>query len=200
MEGCLPVVSGVSTFHEEIAGRVERHLKERRVFIDSLASSAGDDVVEVGDSRAWLLRYAEPPRGLVYVAGEERNRRRSPLMELDLGPGRRAPREGRRAGVTCPRSVAEWRQAAAAYPPALREGVVWLQPCDDGWHPARASEEERAPYVIEVPALVITGEFDPTSPPVVGEEQLRWLPNGHHIVIPGMSHMPGPPRSHAGAY
>lgn len=103
----------MSTFNEEIAGRVERHLKERRVvvfydprrefepFIDSLVESAADDVVEVGSRPAWLLRYAgsyvalrheadqrlasaKPRHGLVYVPGEDRDRTRSPLMELDL--------------------------------------------------------------------------------------------------------------------
>jgi hypothetical protein len=28
------------------------------------------------------------------------------------------------------------------------------------------------------------------NPPVTGQEHLRWLPNGYHIVIPGMGHMP----------
>ena len=103
----------MSTFHEEIAGRIERHLKERRLvvfydprrefepFVESLAADADGDVVEIGTSRAWLLRYGgsylalrhevdqrlvagEPRQGLVYVPGEERDRKRSALMEFDL--------------------------------------------------------------------------------------------------------------------
>jgi pimeloyl-ACP methyl ester carboxylesterase len=88
-----------------------------------------------------------------------------------------------------PRSRAEWQEAAAPYPPELAEVVEWLQPCED-WHDERASEEERRPHRSTIPALVISGEFDPTSHPVVGEEQVRWLPNGHHVVIPGMGHVP----------
>lgn len=103
----------MSTFHEEIAGRIERHLKERRLvvfydprrefesFFGALVADADADVVEVGGSRAWLRRYdgsylalrqevdeclktGEPRRGLVYVPGEERDRKRSALMEFDL--------------------------------------------------------------------------------------------------------------------
>jgi pimeloyl-ACP methyl ester carboxylesterase len=91
--------------------------------------------------------------------------------------------------IHTPRSRAEWREAAAPYPPELAEVVEWLQPCED-WHEERASEEERRPHRSTIPALVISGEFDPTNHPTVGEEQLRWLPNGYHVVIPGMGHMP----------
>jgi hypothetical protein len=104
----------MSTFHEEIAGRIERHLKERRMvvfydprrefepFVRALRAGAEtEDDVKVGGSRAWLRRYegsylslrhaveqrlqgGEPTYGLVYVAGEERDRTRSALMEYDL--------------------------------------------------------------------------------------------------------------------
>jgi len=103
----------MSSFHEEIAGRLERHLKERRLvvfydprrefepFVNALTSKADGDIVPIGASQAWLHRYAgsyvalrhEVDRrlgagaarhGLVYVPGEERDRRLSPLMEFDL--------------------------------------------------------------------------------------------------------------------
>jgi hypothetical protein len=103
----------MSTFHEAIAGRVARHLKERRLvvfydprrefeaFVDGLAGDADGDVVDIGGSGAWLLRYigsylalrheidgrlaaGESRQGLVYVPDEERDRKRSALMEFDL--------------------------------------------------------------------------------------------------------------------
>ena len=103
----------MSTFHEEIAGRVERHLRERRLvvfydprqefepFVEALTSGADDDVVDIGGSHAWLLRYngsylalrhevdqrlaaGQPRQGMVYVPGDERDRKRSALMEFDL--------------------------------------------------------------------------------------------------------------------
>ncbi len=103
----------MSTFHEEIAGRVGRHLKDRgllvfydprrefEAFVDALTSGGDEDVIEIAGTPAWLLRYrgsyvalrhevdrrlaaGEPRRGLVYVPGEERDRKRSALMEFDL--------------------------------------------------------------------------------------------------------------------
>jgi len=102
----------MSTFHDEIAGRIERHLKDRRVvvlydprreyepFIDDLVARGDGERVSVGGTPAWLgrcdgsylkLRHEaerrmgsdEPRHGLVYVPGQERDRKRSPLMELD---------------------------------------------------------------------------------------------------------------------
>ena len=102
----------MSTFHDEIAGRIERHLKDRRVvvlydprreyepFIDDLVARGDGERVSVGGTPAWLGRFDgsylklrheaerrmgsdEPRHGLVYVPGQERDRKRSPLMELD---------------------------------------------------------------------------------------------------------------------
>jgi pimeloyl-ACP methyl ester carboxylesterase len=99
-----------------------------------------------------------------------------------------------RTSVICydahtPESRREWEEAAAPFPPALAAIEYFLLACED-WTEERASMEERGPHRSEIPALVITGEYDPMNPPVTGEEQLRWLPNGHHVVIPGMGHMP----------
>lgn len=103
----------MSTFHEAIAGRVARHLKERRLvvfydprrefeaFVDALVHDADGDVVDIGGGGVWLLRYTgsylalrreidgrlaagESRQGLVYVPGEERDRKKSALMEFDL--------------------------------------------------------------------------------------------------------------------
>lgn len=104
----------MTTFHQQIAGRIERHMKDRRMvvlydprgefepFVSELRARAGsDDAVELGGSQAWLREYdgsflalrrevehaleASGPRcGLLYVPGQERDRQRSALMECDL--------------------------------------------------------------------------------------------------------------------
>ena len=88
-----------------------------------------------------------------------------------------------------PESRREWEEAAAPFHPALAEIENFLLPCQD-WSTERASADERTPRVSEIPTLVVTGEFDPMNPPVTGEEHLRSLPNGHHVVIAGMAHGP----------
>jgi pimeloyl-ACP methyl ester carboxylesterase len=39
-----------------------------------------------------------------------------------------------------------------------------------------------------VPALVLSGDFDPVTPPRYGEEVVKSLPNGHHFVLRGQGH------------
>lgn len=44
------------------------------------------------------------------------------------------------------------------------------------------------PVRSDAPVLVISGQYDPATPPERGEEALRTLPNGRHLVIPGAGH------------
>lgn len=44
------------------------------------------------------------------------------------------------------------------------------------------------PLKSDVPALLMSGEFDPVTPPRYGEEVLKGLPNGRHLVLKGQGH------------
>jgi len=46
----------------------------------------------------------------------------------------------------------------------------------------------RAPLTGKVPVLILSGEFDPVTPPKYGEEVLKSLPNGRHLVLRGQGH------------
>ena len=39
-----------------------------------------------------------------------------------------------------------------------------------------------------MPALLLSGEFDPVTPPRYGEEVVKTLPNGRHLVVRGQGH------------
>jgi pimeloyl-ACP methyl ester carboxylesterase len=45
-----------------------------------------------------------------------------------------------------------------------------------------------APVVSTVPALVLSGELDPVTPPTWGVEVVKHLRNGRHVVMPGTGH------------
>lgn len=47
------------------------------------------------------------------------------------------------------------------------------------------------PVQSPIPTLIMSGEIDPVTPPVWGEEIARTLPNSRHIVIPGTGHTAG---------
>jgi pimeloyl-ACP methyl ester carboxylesterase len=45
-----------------------------------------------------------------------------------------------------------------------------------------------APVVSNVPALVLSGELDPVTPPTWGSSVVQHLRNGRHVVMPGTGH------------
>jgi pimeloyl-ACP methyl ester carboxylesterase len=46
----------------------------------------------------------------------------------------------------------------------------------------------RAPLATAVPTLVLSGEFDPVTPPRYGDEVVKRLRNGRHLVVRGQGH------------
>jgi pimeloyl-ACP methyl ester carboxylesterase len=46
----------------------------------------------------------------------------------------------------------------------------------------------RQPLAGDVPVLLLSGEFDPVTPPRYGDEVVRTLPRGRHLVVRGQGH------------
>jgi len=44
------------------------------------------------------------------------------------------------------------------------------------------------PVISAVPALILSGDLDPVTPPSWGEAVARHLTNGTHIIVPGTGH------------
>ena len=59
------------------------------------------------------------------------------------------------------------------------------------WGVAPASAIENAPVATDVPVLVLSGEFDPDTPPDWGRGILAHLPHGRFVSMPGHSHGAG---------
>jgi pimeloyl-ACP methyl ester carboxylesterase len=56
------------------------------------------------------------------------------------------------------------------------------------WPHGQRPADFRAPLSGKVPTLILSGEFDPVTPPRYGEEVLKTLPNGRHLVVRGQGH------------
>ena len=56
------------------------------------------------------------------------------------------------------------------------------------WPSGTAPETFTAPLRSDVPALLLSGEIDPVTPPEYGERVLAGLPNGRHVVLSGQAH------------
>ncbi len=73
-----------------------------------------------------------------------------------------------------------------------RFSLYMIQACE-GWPVGELPENYREPTRSDVPVLVVSGDEDPVTPPSWGEEALRYLPNGAHLVIPRTGHFPTAP-------
>lgn len=89
-------------------------------------------------------------------------------------------------------SLLEVRQRSQVIPLELREALLegisaqfseclmWQMPTPPPW--------ENAPVFSAIPALLLSGQFDPITPPAWGESAVQYLPNGRHYVFPGLGH------------
>jgi pimeloyl-ACP methyl ester carboxylesterase len=58
----------------------------------------------------------------------------------------------------------------------------------DFWPTGKISEGYYKPVVSDKPALILSGELDPVTPPAWGEQVSHHLTNSKHIVVPGAAH------------
>ncbi len=56
------------------------------------------------------------------------------------------------------------------------------------WPRAELAKEYAEPTRANVPALILTGQWDPVTPPLYGDIAAKHLPNGLHIVVPHGGH------------
>ncbi|RPE80110.1 alpha/beta hydrolase [Vulcaniibacterium tengchongense] len=56
------------------------------------------------------------------------------------------------------------------------------------WPRGRRPADFHRPLRSDAPALLLSGEFDPVTPPRYGEQVLAGLPNGRHLVLRGRGH------------
>jgi pimeloyl-ACP methyl ester carboxylesterase len=56
------------------------------------------------------------------------------------------------------------------------------------WDVPPAPDLENAPVRSDIPALVLSGELDPVTPPSNGDAVEQNLPRGTHYILPGQSH------------
>jgi pimeloyl-ACP methyl ester carboxylesterase len=64
---------------------------------------------------------------------------------------------------------------------------AFLKPCEY-WPRGEVPADFHAPFAAEAPALVLSGEFDPVTPPSWGEQIAKQWRNTRHVVVPGIGH------------
>ena len=74
----------------------------------------------------------------------------------------------------------------AASPP--RSGIRPQTGIAPSWPVPHSPASDAAPVTSEIPALLISGAFDPRTPPSWAEAAAKRLANGYSFVFPGQGH------------
>jgi pimeloyl-ACP methyl ester carboxylesterase len=56
------------------------------------------------------------------------------------------------------------------------------------WRQGKIPDDYTKPARSEAPVLILTGQWDPVTPPLYGDLIAKYLPNGRHLVIPSGGH------------
>lgn len=97
--------------------------------------------------------------------------------------------QGMSQSVTCSEDVDELTVDPADAQTVLGTQFVELVKavCAE-WPRGARPADFREPVTAPIPTLLLSGEFDPVTPPRYGEEVARHLPNARHLVLRGQGH------------
>ena len=133
-----------------------------------------------------------------FDAAEEARRRESQALIGAALPGDMdQSSEGLALSVLCAEETPfnsrdEIVNQAAELPGVLRRPLVDmairdLANCED-WEAPPAAEMENQPVASDIPTLLLSGRYDPVTPPAWGEEAAKYLANSWHYVFPDAGH------------
>jgi pimeloyl-ACP methyl ester carboxylesterase len=71
---------------------------------------------------------------------------------------------------------------------AGRDEAEWFLAACDGWGQRSSPEIENEPVTSDVPVLLLSGQFDPITPPAYAEVAAETLSRAEVLVIPGQGH------------
>lgn len=118
--------------------------------------------------------------------------RYEPLMALSkllTGTLGDAITDGMQLSVLCTEDAGELRVDPAAEGSLLGNDLVRVLQAQCAIWPHRPRPADfRQPLTGPVPTLLMSGEFDPVTPPRYGEEVAKALVNGRHLVVRGQGH------------
>ncbi len=92
-------------------------------------------------------------------------------------------------GEEVPRTRMDVLERAAATSFARDSYYRYWQAGCKAWDALPGAADAHDPITSNVPALILSGDLDPVTPPSMGEHWLKGFPNGRHIVVAGNGHI-----------
>ena len=149
----------------------------------------GDTVVGLTQIFSYMPQMASL---LPVVIDEADHGRYAPLMALAQMMTREMGGQMNRAmqwSVICSEDADRYRADPADADTVLGADVAgaFFAACRN-WPHGQRPDDFNKPLQSQVPALLLSGEIDPVTPPPYGEAVLKGLPNGRHLVLRGQGH------------
>lgn len=165
-------------------------------FADPMTGAARRDTATSAHVAALSRMFAYAPQAaalLPLVLDEAQAGRYGPLMALSDLVTRQATEQinhGMQLSVVCAEEAAELAASAPSdADTVLGTGLseMLVAQCA-AWPTGTRPASFRTPLKTDVPVLLLSGELDPVTPPRYGEDVVRHLANGRHLVLRGQGH------------
>ncbi|MGH8106585.1 MAG: alpha/beta fold hydrolase, partial [Arenimonas sp.] len=108
------------------------------------------------------------------------------MMNHSLGD---AIMHGMQLSVICSEDVEELKEDPATANTLIGNSMIaFMKAQCEVWPHSKRAADFRAPLKGNVPVLLLSGEFDPVTPPRYGDAVAKFLPNGRHVLVKGQGH------------
>lgn len=96
---------------------------------------------------------------------------------------------GMQLSVICSEDAAELKADPATEKTIIGNSMIgFIKAQCEAWPHSKRTADFREPLKGNVPVLLLSGEFDPVTPPRYGTAVAKFLPNSRHLVIKGQGH------------
>jgi len=96
---------------------------------------------------------------------------------------------GMQLSVICSEDAAELKEDPATANTLIGNSMIsFLKAQCEAWPKSKRAADFREPLKGNVPVLLLSGEFDPVTPPRYGDAVAKFLPNGRHVIVKGQGH------------
>ena len=164
-------------------------------FRDPSTNQTGNGKVDAGTVASLTRMFSYAPQAaalLPLVLSEAEQGRYGPLMSLSKLLESQLGEQfmhGMQLSVICSEDVDLLQDNAADRDTVLGDTMnAYLKAQCAVWPTGTRPADFHAPLKSDVPALLLSGEFDPVTPPRYGTQVERHLRNGRHLVLKGQGH------------
>jgi pimeloyl-ACP methyl ester carboxylesterase len=162
---------------------------------DAITGEAKQDVLTPGHVAALARMFAYSPQAaglLPLEINEAAQGRYEPLMALSqliTGTLGEQIMTGMQLSVICTEDAGEMHANPADAGSLIGEDMVTVLTAQCRvWPHGQRPADFRTPLTGKVPVLILSGEFDPVTPPRYGDEVQKTLPNSRHLIVRGQGH------------